>query len=52
MEWQSQIHNARLDNATDKTGQSYRVSGLCPLSGILNTRKHNVLEASFVSVLR
>jgi hypothetical protein len=30
--------------------QNYWVSGLCPLSGILNNRKHNVLETRFVSV--
>jgi hypothetical protein len=31
--------------------QNYWVSGLCPLSGILNTRKHNVSETGPVSVL-
>jgi hypothetical protein len=28
------------------------VSVLCPLSGILNTRKHNVSETVSVSILR
>jgi hypothetical protein len=32
--------------------QNYWVFGLCPSSGILETRKHNVLETGFVSVLR
>jgi hypothetical protein len=32
--------------------QKYWVSGLCPSSGIQNTRKHNVSETGFVSVLR
>jgi hypothetical protein len=32
--------------------QNYWVSGLCPSSGILNTRKHNVSETGSVSVLR
>jgi hypothetical protein len=32
--------------------QNYWVSGLCSSSGILNTRKHNVLESRLVSVLR
>jgi hypothetical protein len=32
--------------------QNYCVLGLCPLSGILETRKHNVLETGSVSVLR
>jgi hypothetical protein len=31
--------------------RNYRVSGLCPSSGILNTRKHNVSETGPVSVL-
>jgi hypothetical protein len=31
---------------------TYWVSGLCPSSGILNIRKHNVLETGSVSVLR
>jgi hypothetical protein len=31
--------------------QNYRVSGLCPSSGILNTRKHNVSKTGPVSVL-
>jgi hypothetical protein len=32
--------------------QNYWVSGLCPSSRILNTRKHNVSETGSVSVLR
>jgi hypothetical protein len=32
--------------------QNYWISGLCPSSGILNTRKHNVSEIGSVSVLR
>jgi hypothetical protein len=32
--------------------KSYRVSGLCPSYGILNSRKHDVSEAGAVSVLR
>jgi hypothetical protein len=32
--------------------QNYWVSGLCPSTGILNTRKHNVTETASVSVLR
>jgi hypothetical protein len=32
--------------------QNYWVSGLCPSSRIQNTRKHNVSETGFVSVLR
>jgi hypothetical protein len=31
--------------------QSYWCSGLCSLSGILKTRKHNVLETGSVSIL-
>jgi hypothetical protein len=30
--------------------QDYRVSALCPSSGILNTRKHNVSETGSVSI--
>jgi hypothetical protein len=29
--------------------QNYWISGLCSLSGILNTRKYNVLETVFLS---
>jgi hypothetical protein len=32
--------------------QNYWVSGLCPLCGILNNRKHNVSETGSVSVFR
>jgi hypothetical protein len=32
--------------------QNYWVFGLLPSSGILNTRKHNVLETGAVSILR
>jgi hypothetical protein len=32
--------------------QNYLVSELCPLSLIINVRKHNVLETGSVSVLR
>jgi hypothetical protein len=32
--------------------QDHWVSGLCPWSGILNTRKHNVSKAGSVSILR
>jgi hypothetical protein len=32
--------------------QNYWVLGLCPSSGILQTRKHNVSETGCVSVLR
>jgi hypothetical protein len=32
--------------------QNYWVFGLCPSSGILETRKHNVSESWYVSVLR
>jgi hypothetical protein len=32
--------------------QNYWVFGLCPSSGILETRKHNVSETGSVSVLR
>jgi hypothetical protein len=32
--------------------QSYWVFGLCPSSGIIKTREHNVSETGFVSVLR
>jgi hypothetical protein len=32
--------------------ENYWVSGLCPLSGILNTIKHNVSETGSASVLR
>jgi hypothetical protein len=32
--------------------QTYWVFGLCPSSGILETRKHNVSETESVSVLR
>jgi hypothetical protein len=41
--WTELLHRLSLD---------YWVSGLCPSSGILNTRKHNVLEAGSVSVLK
>jgi hypothetical protein len=32
--------------------QNYWISGLCPSSEILNSRKHNVSETGSVSVLR
>jgi hypothetical protein len=32
--------------------QNYWVFGLCPTSGILKTRKHNVSETETISVLR
>jgi hypothetical protein len=32
--------------------QNYWVSGLCPSSGILNTRKHNISETESLSVVR
>jgi hypothetical protein len=32
--------------------QNYLVFGLCSLSGILETRRHNVSETGYVSVLR
>jgi hypothetical protein len=32
--------------------QKYWVPGLCPSSGILNTRKHNVSENGYLSILR
>jgi hypothetical protein len=32
--------------------KNYWVFGLCPLSSILKTRKHNVSETGSVSVLR
>jgi hypothetical protein len=32
--------------------QNYRFLGLCPSSGILKTREHNVSETGCVSVLR
>jgi hypothetical protein len=32
--------------------KNYLVFGLCPQSGILETRKHNVSETGSVSVLR
>jgi hypothetical protein len=32
--------------------QNYCVFGLCPLSGIVNTREHSVSETGSVSVLR
>jgi hypothetical protein len=32
--------------------QNYRVLGLCPSSGILETRKYSVSEIGYVSVLR
>jgi hypothetical protein len=32
--------------------QNYWIAGLCPSSGILNTRKHNVSETGSVSVVR
>jgi hypothetical protein len=32
--------------------QNYWISGLCPSSGILKTKKHNVSETGSVSVLR
>jgi hypothetical protein len=32
--------------------QNYWVLGLCPLSGILKTKEHNLLENGSVSVLR
>jgi hypothetical protein len=33
-------------------GRNYRVFGLCPSSGILKTREHNVSETGSLSVLR
>jgi hypothetical protein len=32
--------------------QNYCVSELCPWSGIINTRKHNVSETGYVSFLK
>jgi hypothetical protein len=32
--------------------QNYGVLGLCPTSGILETRKDNVLETGYFSVLK
>jgi hypothetical protein len=32
--------------------QNYWVLGLCPSSGVLETRKHNVSETGSISILR
>jgi hypothetical protein len=32
--------------------QNHWIPGLCPSSGILNTRKHNVSETASVAILR
>jgi hypothetical protein len=32
--------------------QNYWISGLCPMSGILNTRKHDIPETGSVSIFR
>jgi hypothetical protein len=37
---------------TNNRSQNYWGFGLCPSSGILETRKHNVSETGSVSVLR
>jgi hypothetical protein len=37
---------------TENFGQNPWVSGLCPSSGILNSRKHNVSGTESVSVFR
>jgi hypothetical protein len=45
----------RKETADSKTGdviQNYWVFGLCPSCGILETRKYNVSETGYVSVLR
>jgi hypothetical protein len=42
----------RYANKTDANVQSYWVSGLCPSSGILNNREHNISETGSLSVLR
>jgi hypothetical protein len=46
-EW---TNNEMVKNGSDI--QNYWVLGLCPSSGILETRKHNVSETGSVSVLR
>jgi hypothetical protein len=42
----------KMHRISSKNCQNYRVFGLCPCSGILETRKHNVSETGYVSVLR
>jgi hypothetical protein len=41
-----------LKRGTYLTNQNHWGSGLCPSSGILKTRKHDVSETGSVSVLR
>jgi hypothetical protein len=40
------------DSDNDVYHQNHWVSGLCPSSGILNTRKYNISEIGSVVVLR
>jgi hypothetical protein len=44
---QTKLHALRRNTRN----QNHWASGLCPLSEILNTRKHNVSETGYVSVL-
>jgi hypothetical protein len=40
------------NSSSSSSSQNYLVFGLCPSSGILEARKHNVSETGSVSVLR
>jgi hypothetical protein len=42
----------KLNSLNTSSIQNYFVFGLCPSSGILDTRRHNVSETGSVSVLK
>jgi hypothetical protein len=46
------IHRCTVITQVTDKNQNYLVSGICPSSGILNTRNSNVWETGSVSVLR
>jgi hypothetical protein len=45
-------HALKLCMQVKPVAQNYWISGLCLLSGILNTKEHNVSEILSVSILR
>jgi hypothetical protein len=50
--WGLPSDKGRPAREADLTAQNYWVFGLCPSSGILEARKHNVSETGSVFVLR
>jgi hypothetical protein len=47
--WTYHVWKNTCRTITMKNGQNYWFSGVCPSSGILSIRKHNVSETEFVS---